>query len=142
MSSKTREWIAKVVEGLEENTDPETCAKILEACGRRCVPQSLLKKARALYAASPDIGRFLSDLSDVFEAVQVEDDKVYVVYPQCYCDQIKGIPIEDVPNAYCDCSVGWVKELFEGALGRPVEVKRIASVVAGDSECRFQVDLG
>jgi predicted hydrocarbon binding protein len=140
--SRTRQWIRKVVEGLDAHVDPETCARILEACGRQCAPDGLIEKARRIFESSEDIGGFLARLGEVFEAVQVEDGKVYVVYPECYCEQIKGIPSADVPNAYCDCSVGWVKELFERATGRKVSVKRISSVVAGDPECRFQVDLG
>jgi predicted hydrocarbon binding protein len=142
VSRGARQWIRKVVEGLAENTDRETCARVLEACGRDCVPESLMRKARAIYEKSSDIGRSLSDLGDVFDAVQVEDDRIYVVYPKCFCPHIQGIPVEEIPNAYCDCSVGWVKQLFEAALGRPVEVRRVASVVAGDAECRFEVVLG
>ncbi len=141
MSNRTLEWIKKVVEGIDEHTDSETCARILEACGRQCAPESLVRKAREIYEDSEDIGAFLARLGDVFEAVQVEDDRVYVVYPQCYCEQIEGIPIDQIPDAYCNCSVGWVKELFEGALGRSVQVRRVKSVVAGDAECRFEVNL-
>ena len=28
-----------------------------------------------------------------------------------------------MPRSYCSCSVGWVKEMFEQALDRPVEVR-------------------
>ena len=141
VSNQTLAWIKKVVEGIDAHTDAETCARILEACGRQCTPQSLVKKARRIFEDSKDIGEFLARFSDVFEAIQIEDDTVYVVYPQCYCEQIKGIPIDQIPNAYCNCSVGWVKELFEGALGRPIQVERVKSVVAGDEECRFKVNL-
>ena len=141
VSKSTVEWIKNVVEGLDEHADPKTCERVLEACGRRCAPESLVNKAREIYRSSSDIGEFIVRLSEVFDAVQIEDDRVYVVYPECYCEHIKGVPIEEIPNSYCQCSVGWVKEIFETALGRPVQVKRIASVVAGDSECRFEVNL-
>jgi len=142
MSSNTLQWIKKVVEEIDTRTDSQTCAQILEACGRQCAPEGLIKKAREIHEDSEGIGEFLARLGEVFDAVQVEDDKVYVVYPQCYCEQISGLPIDEVPDAYCNCSVGWVKEVFEGALGRSVEVRRVKSVVAGDEECRFEVNLG
>lgn len=141
MSSDTLAWIKTVVEGLDEHTDRETCARVLEACGRQCAPQGLIDKAREIREASEDIGEFLAKLGEIFDAVQVEDGKVFVVYPECYCEQIKDIPIEDIPNNYCDCSVGWVKQVFEGALGREIAVRRLTSVIAGDPECRFEVDL-
>jgi len=141
MSNDTTAWIRKVVQGLDENVDRETCARILEACGRQCAPQELIDKARATFEGSADIGEFLAKLGEFFDVLSIEDGKVFVVYPECYCGQIKDVPPEDVPNSYCDCSVGWVKQVFEGALGRSVGVRRISSVVAGDGECRFEVDL-
>jgi len=141
VSNDTAGWIRKVVEGLDKNVDRETCARILEACGRQCAPQGLIDKARETFEDSADIGEFLAKLGDFFDVLRLEDEKVFVVYPECYCEQVKDIPPEDLPNNYCDCSVGWVKQVFEGALGRPVDVKRISSVIAGDAECRFEIDL-
>jgi hypothetical protein len=46
-----------------------------------------------------------------------------------------------VPGSYCYCSVGWVKEMFEQALERPVEVKVEASIRRGDETCRLRVLL-
>ena len=142
MSRNTLQWIRKVVEEIDSQTDRETCARILEACGRQCAPEGLINKARKIHESSDGIGEFLARLGEVFEAVQIEDGKVYVVYPECYCEQIKGLPIGNVPEAYCNCSVGWVKEVFESAVGRSVGVRRLKSIVAGDEECRFEVDLG
>jgi predicted hydrocarbon binding protein len=141
MTKKTIRWVQKVTEGLEAHADPEVCARILEACGRQCAPKGLIEKAREIHESSENVGEFLARLGEIFEAVQVEDNKVFVVYPECYCEQIKGVPAEEVPNAYCNCSVGWVKAVFEGAIGRPVRVKLVSTVVAGDPECRFEVDL-
>ena len=66
---------------------------------------------------------------------------MYVVYPQCYCEQIKGLPPGSVPDAYCHCSVGWIRELFEQATGRAVKVERVKTVLSGGGECRFRVTL-
>jgi len=141
MSGRTADWIRKVVAGIEEHADEAECKKILEACGRQCAPRGLIAKAREIYQSAGDTAEFVARLGEVFSAVQIEDGKVFVIYPECYCEQIKGVPSEDIPNAYCNCSVGWVKEVFEGALGRPVGVRRVSSVIAGDPECRFEVDL-
>jgi predicted hydrocarbon binding protein len=141
VSKRTQAWIANVTEEIEKQTDPRTCARILEACGRRCTPLGLIERARKIYATSAGIPDFISRLGEVFEAVRLEDDAVYVVYPTCYCGQIKGMPVSEIPDSYCDCSVGWIKQLFESVLDHPVHVERITSVVAGDSECRFRIEL-
>ena len=141
MSKRTQAWIADVVRGIEENTDAATCARILESCGRQCAPASLIKKAKEIYKNSGGVPEFLARLGEVFDALQIEDDAVYVVYPRCYCTQIAGAPTDDVPDAYCNCSVGWIREVFEQAMGRPVKVERVKTVVSGDDECRFRVVL-
>jgi hypothetical protein len=46
-----------------------------------------------------------------------------------------------MPDSYCYCSVGWVKEMFEQALERPVEVRLEASVLRGDEACQLRVLL-
>lgn len=139
--SDSKKWIPDVVRALDEHTDPETCARTLEACGRRCAPESLVRKARQIFERTGSLEGFLAELGEVFDALELSDGKVYVVYPQCYCEQIRGVPVDEIPDVYCNCSVGWVKEIFEGALGRPVRVTRRSTVIAGDSECRFEVDL-
>ena len=139
MSNQTIKWIKRVVEGIDEHTDDATSAKILEACGRDCAPSELIDKAKAIYQKSKSIGPFLAEFSDVFEGLQIEDDAIYVVYPRCFCKQIKGTPPEDVPDAYCNCSRGWLKELFEQATGRTVNVELLTSIVRGGEQCRFSI---
>jgi predicted hydrocarbon binding protein len=136
---KTVDWIKQVVRGIDEHTDDATCARILEACGRQCTPASLIKKAKAIYAKRKDVGAFLAEFSEVFDAIQVEDDVIYVVYPRCFCKQIAGIPPEEILDAYCNCSRGWIMQLFEQATGREVDVELLESVVKGDPQCRFAV---
>jgi hypothetical protein len=46
-----------------------------------------------------------------------------------------------MPAMYCNCSVGWAKALFEGALGRPVDVTLEKSIIAGENECRLRIEL-
>lgn len=139
MSANTIEWIKRVVEGIDEQTDEATCAKILERCGRDCTPESLIEKARRIYRKRKDVGAFLAEFSEVFEAIQVEDDAIYVVYPRCFCEQIAGVAPEEVPDAYCNCSRGWIMELFERATGQRVEVMPLETIVRGDDRCRFSV---
>jgi len=83
VSKQTQEWIKNVVGGLKENVDKKACAEIFETCGRRCTPKELIAKARGIYESSRDIGEFLARFPTVFEALQIEHDALYVVYPQC-----------------------------------------------------------
>jgi len=125
--------------GLEKNVDEKTLARILEQCGRQCQSQSFIKKAKGLYEKSESIDDFLEKLGRAYKHLHREGEEVYIVYPRCYCSQVNRIPKGKLSGTYCNCSRGWAKALFEGAVGRPVEVIMEKSIINGDSECKFRV---
>jgi nitrogenase molybdenum-iron protein alpha/beta subunit len=141
MSKRTERWISTLMSGLEQNVDEETCAKILEQCGRQCQNPASINKAKRIYAETGDMRRFLEKLSKEHRHLHLEGDKVYLVYPKCYCSRVSKMPKGELSKTYCLCSLGWAKALFEGALGRPVEVRLEKSVIGGDDECRLRVAL-
>jgi predicted hydrocarbon binding protein len=127
------------MEGLDNNVDKETIIKILEQCGRQCQAQSFIKKAKAIYEKSKNTDDFLDKLAQVYKHLHREGNKVYIVYPKCYCSQVNKIPKGKLSRTYCNCSRGWAKALFEGATGKPVEVNMEKSIINGDDQCRFKV---
>ena len=129
------------MDGLDKNVDEKTLAKVLEQCGRQCQSQSFIKKAKSLYAKSKSADEFLVKLGKVYKHLLREGDRVYLVYPKCYCSQVNKIPKGKLSGIYCNCSCGWAKALFDGALGRDVEVIKEKSIIGGESECRFRIIL-
>lgn len=141
MVGRTERWIATLMDGLNKNVDEKTLTMILEQCGRQCQSQSFLKKARNMYQKSRNTDEFLEKLGQTYKHLHREGDRVYIVYPRCYCSQVNKIPKGKLSGIYCNCSRGWAKALFEGALGRPVEVIMEKSIISGDNECRFRIML-
>jgi predicted hydrocarbon binding protein len=141
MGGRTEKWIACLIAGLNEHVDEKTRATILEQCGRRCQSQSFIKKARGIYQKSKSIDEFLEKLEQAYKHLHREGDKVYIVYPRCYCSQVNEIPKGKLSATYCNCSRGWAKALFEGALGRTVEVIMEKSIINGDNQCKFRILL-
>jgi predicted hydrocarbon binding protein len=113
---------------------------MLECRGRECIGATYIKKAKDAARDAKNDDEFLDNLARSYRMLRREGDAVYVVYPKCYCHRLKGFE-GVVPHSYCYCSAGWVKEMFEQALGRPVEVKVEASVLRGDGACRLRVLL-
>ena len=134
------QWLVDLLKEVEGCIDEERMANILENRGRACISPTYIKKAKDVAKDAKDTNEFLDKLGKVLPMLKREGDKVYMVYPKCYCHKIKGLK-GDIPGNYCYCSVGWVKEMFEQALGRPVEVKLEASVLQGDKACRLRVLL-
>jgi predicted ArsR family transcriptional regulator len=141
MVDRTEKWITTLMSGLEKNMDEKVLSKILEQCGRQCQSQSIVKKARNIYRNSKSTDEFLEKLGRIYKHLHKEGNSIYIVYPRCYCSQVNKIPKGKLSGTYCSCSCGWAKALFEGALGRPVEVIKEKSIISGDSECRFRVVL-
>lgn len=141
MVGRNEKWLATLMEALERNVDEKTLAAVLEQCGRQCQSQIFIKKAQGLYNKSKDMNDFLDNLGRIYKHLRREDEKVYIVYPRCYCSRVNKIPKGMLSSVYCNCSRGWVKALFEGALGRPVEVIKEKSIINGDDECKFEVKL-
>ncbi len=141
MVGRTEKWVVTLIDGLDKHVDEETRSRILEQCGRQCQSQSFIRKARAIYKKSHDVPDFLEKLGRVYKHLHLEGDRVYVVYPRCYCSRVNKIHKGKVSATYCKCSLGWSKALFEGALERPVEVKMEKSIINGDRECKFRIIL-
>jgi predicted ArsR family transcriptional regulator len=141
MVGRTQKWITNLIDSLEKNVDEKTIAKILEQCGRQCQSQSFINKARAIHAKSKNTDDFLEKLSRIYKHLHREGEKVYLVYPKCYCSQVNKIPKGKLSGTYCNCSRGWAKALFEGATGKPVEVTMEKSIINGDDQCKFRVGL-
>jgi predicted ArsR family transcriptional regulator len=141
MPGRTEKWITTLMEGLDRNLDEGTIAKILEQCGRQCQTQSFIKKARDLYQKSKSTDEFLDRLAQVNKHLHREGGRVYLIYPKCYCSQVNKIPRGRLSGTYCNCSRGWAKALFEGAIGKPVEVIMEKSIINGDDQCKFRIIL-
>lgn len=141
MGGRTEKWITCLVDGLNQHVDEKTRVLILEQCGRQCQSPVFIKKAKSIYEKSKDIDEFLERFGQVYKHLHKEGEKVYIVYPRCYCSQVNKIPKGKLSGTYCNCSRGWAKALFEGALGRPVEVLMEKSIINGDNQCKFRIIL-
>lgn len=73
-----------------------------------------------------------------------ETDKMMKRYYCCHCpwarESIKAGDVEVSPT-FCYCSAGFTKQPWEAALGQPLEVEVVKSVLKGDLECSFLVHL-
>lgn len=133
-------WIGTLMTNLDQYLDEETKVKVLETCGRACITQSLIKKAKACNEKAKDVNDFLDRFGKMYSHLQREGDDVYIVYSKCYCPLVKDYP-NDLSPSWCNCSRGWIKQLFESALDRPVQVELKKSIVQGDECCRFKILL-
>jgi predicted hydrocarbon binding protein len=132
----SKEWIVGAVGNMEAHLPENETIGVLEECGRRCARRGAVKMA---VGCAGDIDKLLAGMRGwIGESnVRREGEKITLVYGKCYCPNVRDV--EKVPASYCNCSRGWVREMFETVTGKPCDVALLASIKRGDPECRFVV---
>ncbi|HNX49432.1 MAG TPA: DUF6144 family protein [Thermoanaerobaculaceae bacterium] len=142
-------WVQRLLDNMDTMLDPQTRSDLMQACGRACYIQA--------FGIAPDekpgpevLASFVESGKD--SGVRREGDFVYFQYdnvnPQgigipdgvCLCPFVESGP-ERLSATYCQCSAGYVKELFGRITGTPVAVEVLESVRSGGKLCRFKVNL-
>ncbi|KYK38651.1 MAG: hypothetical protein HXS46_17595 [Theionarchaea archaeon] len=142
--AKKAAWWKEAVTRLEQYTDAETCRTILEKCGRKCCGPTFRKRAKQFMDESASIEEFIENLNQKGIGggrLTVQGDTITGGYDTCYCGQVKKTK-EPFDTMYCYCSVGWYKQLFESALGHPVDVELRQSIISGADSCEFTIHVG
>ena len=59
----------------------------------------------------------------------------------CFCPLLRDNLDQGMPPAFCYCGSGWYRQQFEGAIGKPVTIDIVTSVLQGDDACQFAIHL-
>jgi effector-binding domain-containing protein len=59
----------------------------------------------------------------------------------CYCPLVREHLEEGMPVTFCYCGAGWFRQQWEAAIGEPVTVEILSSVLKGDDVCEFAIRL-
>jgi hypothetical protein len=131
-------WIVSLMGNMEKSLDEKTRVKLMEACGRMCAQRGGLFKTAAAYKGR--LAEFVRVMAAEFgpDLVSLDGNTVNWGYGRCMCELVAAGP-ERLPDTYCHCSVGWVKEIFELVAQRPVAVKLLQSVKRGAGCCKFVI---
>jgi predicted ArsR family transcriptional regulator len=137
-------WWKRVIEELEKLIGREKSCEIMEKCGRKCCGPTSRKKAKEARGESESIEGLVKGMNENGigggRLTLKDETTVQGGYDHCYCGQVKHTA-EVFPEIYCHCSVGWYKQLFESALGTPVEVELVQSIITGADTCEFIIHV-
>jgi predicted hydrocarbon binding protein len=135
--------IQKMMLLMDQSVDEETRREVMEACGRRCMGMSVLKKARQIQKEASDLDDLLQRLNEAHIGgghMYREGSTVHAMYTRCYCGTVSQTR-EPISVTYCSCSCGWFRQLFESLMGHPVEVRLLDSIIQGGESCQFLIEL-
>jgi hypothetical protein len=140
MSQKSKvmhDWISSLMKSMDKHVDAEEKIKLLEDCGRACAGRHAKSEAAK---HTGNLEGWLQALRKWVgpENVRREGNSIRVVYSKCFCPLVQDSP-PLLSDTYCNCSRGWLKEVFETVVGSSVEVKLEESIMRGGNQCRFSV---
>lgn len=135
-------WVASLLDALDENLNKGSKETILETCGRECARRGF-KKVALKYKG--DLNGLISEINrQLVKSVEFDDfDGIVRIYGNqnstCNCPIVQNIA--SISGSICICSLGWHKEIFETVTGRSVWVEPEKTVVRGDDRCVHAVYL-
>ncbi len=126
----------------------------MEACqreGRLFFAQPVTDEVLAYIRSQPEMGGgvrvgniiYETKIPFLTESYLHTDDPLLKRYYYCHCPWAREAVKNSQPAApiFCNCSAGFHKKPWEGALAQPVRVEVLESVLQGDNRCRFAIHL-
>ncbi len=130
-------WVQNLMESMDAHLDEQARTALMESCGRACARGGAIDSGRKCQG---DVDRLIATLEKWIGKGQArrEGNVAHIAYPRCLCHLVAKGP-ERLPDTYCLCSRGWLKEMFEAVVDSPVDVELLGSVKRGADQCSFTV---
>ncbi|HOO97623.1 MAG TPA: hypothetical protein PKV16_08440 [Caldisericia bacterium] len=154
-------WARRAVEKLDKITEHKEKYEIISKCAH-FYPPDLIARAREAYRKRhevDDVLEFIKTEGGWYPNCWREGDKIYCEKkPQnpeahrnaktdherrkafCHCPVAK-FDMDNMPDSFCLCGAGWMRQFWEGILGVPIQINVCESVLSGGQTCRFSFEL-
>ncbi|MCP4181483.1 MAG: hypothetical protein GY756_27280 [bacterium] len=132
-------WITSLIENTEDEFDKENRCRLMNTCGRECAKRDTIRFAEQYKNNVSGMMEFFSQSSDL-EFKYAAEDTIQVIYKKCVCE-LNGHGPGTLTETYCECSKGWLLEMFETASQKNVNINIIRTVKRGADICEFEVFL-
>ena len=132
-------WITALLKNMDKQLDEKTRAKMMESCGRDCACRGAISMAES---SKNDVRKLVKSLAKFLgeKNCYIEGNVVHLGYDKCYCEFVAEGP-ERLSDTYCECSRGWVLEMFGTAAQKPVKVELLQAIKRGASSCKFLIKV-
>jgi predicted ArsR family transcriptional regulator len=138
-------WWNETIKRLEKEVGEKSAVKIMQSCGRMCCGMTSRKRVKQIMSQSKSIKELIDNLNKIGlggRRLALKDENTITGgYNRCYCGQVKQTKEPFSSLTYCHCSTGWYQQLFGTALGRPVKVEILQSIVCGAKTCEFVIHI-
>lgn len=150
----TQKWVKRFMEILDQEIDEKTRDKLMQTNGAACAKGAYGEFNRAGEASLAEIDKTIEDWqkglgkeniyrtgNNVFFNYVGNQKGLKIADGYCLCPMIEKGP-ETISPTYCQCSVGYVKYMFQKLITfKPVEVELLESLRGGGKACRFKIEI-
>ena len=132
-------WVSTLMEKMDEQLDKEERSKLMQSCGRECARRSAIKLAQSCRG---NVKKMVDTLAKHLgeERNYIKGNSVYLEFDKCECPLVQEGP-DRLPRTYCECSKGWMSEMFETTSQKPVKVEMLQTIKSGGPTCKFIIRL-
>lgn len=131
-------WVRSTMTRLEKCFDHSAVKQIRMNCQCGYGMDEKLALVKELVAASSSMEEFGSLEQANAAGLFCTAGELYLQFPFCPCPMLASV---DKLNTYawCQCTAGYSKVLFEAAFGCKVDVELLKSIKAGDEICLMKI---
>ncbi len=146
-------WVTRFFAVADQTLDEPTRMRLLEANGKACFaayagppkgqPRPDEFERFAKWIAEKGAARGYTITGRVIGFAYAGSAETGQAAPEnvCLCPLVEAQKAGSISKTYCHCSVGYVREMHERMLGRPVQVELVDSVLWGGKRCRFRLTV-
>lgn len=131
-------WVKSAMTRLENCFDGYTVKQIRMKCQCGYGIDEKLALVKELIAASSSMEEFGSLEKANAAGLFCTDGELYLQFPFCPCPMLADVDKLDT-YAWCQCTTGYSKVLFEEAFGCKVDVELLKSIKVGDAICLMKI---
>jgi len=154
-SEKGQQWIKDLMGNMDALLDPEAKVTLMQACGRSCyigafgvapegapAPENVAATLQNLEKTAADFRREGSTVRFTFSWGRDHQNPWGLIMRDgyCMCPIVESGPPGLSPT-FCLCSTGYVREIFQRATGKPVDVELVESLKTGGQDCVFRITI-
>ena len=156
VAEKARVWLKDLMDNMDAILDEKMKRNLMNACGRSCYVNAFGVASQT--EVSPQLAEaWMKYLKDAGFEIQ-DHGSVTVVHfgwkrdhqnpltglmlsdGYCMCELAESIP-KGLSPTFCNCSAGYIGEMFKRYLGKAVRVEVLETLISGGSECRFRIEI-
>lgn len=131
-------WVKSTMGRLESCFDGSGVKQIRMNCQCGYGMAEKLALVKELVAASSSIEEFGNLEQSKAAGMFCTDGELYLQFPFCPCPMLADVDQLDT-YAWCQCTTGYSKVLFEEAFGCEVDVELLKSIKVGDDKCLMKI---